>query len=85
MDGARKALSIHFHDGSSVAFDFPTQLADARTITTRIEELLKQQYLMVEAEGALLLYPLYNVRSIQVFPAPDTLPDNCIKGAVLSS
>lgn len=81
MSDARKALSIHFTDGNSVAFDFPAQPGEPRTITQRIENLLKQQYLMVEAEGGLLLYPLTNIRSIQVFPAPEILPENCIKGA----
>lgn len=84
MNNARKGLSIHFNDGSTAAFDFPTQLSDASSISRRVEELLKHQYLMIEAEGALLLYPLSNIRSVQVFPAPDILPENCIKGARIS-
>lgn len=84
MNEARKGLSLHFNDGSTVKFEFPAQLSDFANITKRVEELFKQQYLMVEAEGALLLYPLYNVRSMQVYPAPAVLPDNCIKGARLT-
>jgi hypothetical protein len=85
MNDTRKGLTIHFTDGSSVSFDFPIQPGDPAAITRRVEELLKDQYIMIEAEGALLLYPLANVRSLQVFPAPDTLPQNCIKGASISN
>jgi hypothetical protein len=77
----RKALTIHFNDGSSTTFDFPQQLDEFSNITQRIESLFKLQYLMIEAEGALLLFPLYNIRSIQVYPPPAKLPENCIKGA----
>ena len=84
MNDTRKGLSIHFNDGSSATFDFPTQGSDASMITRRVEDLLKHQYLMIEAEGALLLYPLSNIRSLQVFPAPEILPENCIKGARIS-
>lgn len=84
MSDDRKALTIHFNDGSSVAFDFPTQPGDPSNITRRVEDLFKQQYLMIEAEGALLLYPLYSIRSLQVYPAPEKIPDNCLKGARIS-
>ena len=84
MKEIRRGLSIHFNDGSSTVFEFPPQAGDISNITRRVEELLKQQYIMVEVEGALVLYPLYNVRSIQVSPAPDRLPDNCIKGAMVA-
>lgn len=80
-DAPRKALTIHFNDGTSTTFEFPKQLGEFGNITQRLESLLKQQYLMIDAEGALLLYPLYNIRSLQVFPPPDRLPENCIKGA----
>ena len=80
-DTPRKALTIHFNDGSSTTFEFPKQLGEFSNVTQRLESLFKQQYLMIEAEGALLLYPLYNIRSIQVYPPPDKLPENCIRDA----
>jgi hypothetical protein len=81
MNDTRRGLSIHFTDGGSISFEFPTQLSDPATITQHVENLLKDRYIMVEAEGALLLYPLANIRSLQVSPAPAILPQNCIKGA----
>ena len=76
-----RAMVIQFMDGSRASFDFPHQGAEPQTITRKIEELLKGGYLMIEADGALLLYPLANVRSIQIATPGGVLPANCVRGA----
>lgn len=76
-------MTLYFTDGSKATFQFPQQVTDPHSVTRRVEDLLKHQYLMIAADGALMLYPLQNIRSIQVYPAPDKLPENCIKGATI--
>ena len=50
-------------------------------IASRIEQVLKGQYLMVEADGTVLMFPLNSIKYVQVCPAPAKIPDNMIKGA----
>lgn len=77
----RKNMVIHFTDGSKVAFDFPEQVQEPARLMKHMEKVLTMPYVVVEAEGAVLLYPRENIKSIQVYPAPDKLPDFVIAGA----
>ncbi len=77
----KRALTIHFTDGTKFSFDFPKQVPDDQMIASRIEKVLKHQYLMVEADGTVLMFPLNNIKYIQAYPAPAKIPDNMIKGA----
>jgi hypothetical protein len=61
-----RAMTIHFMDGTHVSFDFPAQEANAFGSALLIEELLKHPHLLVEAEGGLLIYPVANIKSIQL-------------------
>ena len=61
-----RAMTIHFMDGTHVSFDFPAQEANAFGSALLIEELLKNPYLLVEAEGAMLIYPVANIKSVQL-------------------
>ncbi len=79
-----RGMTIYFTDGNKAIFDFPEQM-DPTNITRQVEDFLKGQYVMIEADGAVILYPLYNIQSIQLFPAPEILPKNAIKGATMLS
>lgn len=61
-----RAMIVHFTDGTNVSFAFPAQEANAFGSTLLIEELTKSPFLLVEADGALLMYPMANIRSIQL-------------------
>jgi len=60
-----RAMTIHFMDGTHVSFDFPAQEANAFGSALLLEELLKSPHLLVEADGALLIYPVANIKFIQ--------------------
>ncbi len=77
-------MTIFFTDGNKVNFDFPEQ-TDPANITQQVDDLLKGQYILIESDGSVFLYPLYNIKSIQLFPAPEVMPKNAIKGATLLS
>jgi hypothetical protein len=80
-----RRLTIHFTDGTNLGFAFPKQPdAAGYNVTQRIQELLKDQYLMIEVDGTVMLFPFANIKYIQVSPAPDPLPANVIKGATLA-
>jgi hypothetical protein len=80
-----RAMTIHFMDGTHVSFDFPAQEANAFGSAILIEELLKNPYVLVEADGALLVYPIANIKSIQLTNLSggggSVVPKNLIRGA----
>jgi hypothetical protein len=81
---SERHLTIHFNDGSKLAFDFPQQMADGGNVTTRLQEALKGQYLLVECEGSLMMFPLASIKYIQAYPAPSPVPATAIHGATLA-
>jgi len=77
----KKNMVIHFADGSKAAFDFPELIEEPTILMRYMEEALNMPYVVVEADGAVLLYPRENIKSIQIYPAPQKLGDFVIKGA----
>ena len=76
-----RGMTIHFMDGSKMALSFPKQVKSEETVSVRLEKILDRATLLIEADGALLVFPLNNVKYLQVYPAPPKLPDYAIKDA----
>jgi hypothetical protein len=76
-----RGMIIHFMDGSSLKLDFPKQVKHDESIIPRIEKILERQALMAEVDGALMLVPFNNVKYLQVYPAPERLPDYALREA----
>ena len=66
MSEENRGLTISFMDGSKVSFGFPQQGANAAAKQLKIEEFLQSPYLMVVADGTLTLFPVANIKSIQM-------------------
>jgi hypothetical protein len=80
----KRALMVHFTDGSTLSFDFPKQAPNEFAAALALDEILSKRYLLVEADGALLTIPFDNVKYLQVYPMPKKLPGLiCIKGATV--
>jgi type III secretion system FlhB-like substrate exporter len=78
----KRGMIIYFTDGTKKVLEFPQQLADGdASMAERIKELLKARNLTIEADGALVVIPLENVKYIQSYPAPKKLPAGVIRGA----
>ena len=82
-----RAMTIHFMDGTHVSFDFPAQEANAYGSALLIEELLRNPYLLVEDDGAILIYPVANIKSIQLMNLSGeggaVAPKGLIRGAAV--
>ena len=78
----KRSVTIHFMDGTKIAYDFPQQIADDSTMSSKIEALLDKQFIAIEGDGAAHFYPVSNIKSIQLHPVPQKLPDYVIHGAV---
>lgn len=78
----KRGIIIHFMDGTKKLLEFPQQISDNdATAAAKIKEALEARHLAIEAEGALILIPLDNVKYLQVYPAPKKLPAGVIRGA----
>ena len=77
----KRGMVIHFVDGSSKTLEFPEQQKDEQVRMQRIKQALEARHLVVEADGALVIFPFENIKYLQVYPAPKKLPENAIKGA----
>ena len=76
----KRNMVIHFMDGTKIAYDFPQQVED-QMVASRMTKLLDNQYVVIEADGAMSFYPVNNIKSIQVYPIPKNSPDYVIHGA----
>jgi hypothetical protein len=81
-DKEKRGMVIHFTDGTKKVLEFPPQLADNdASMAEKLRAILSGRNLTIEAEGALIVIPLENVKYIQSYPAPKKLPAGVIRGA----
>ena len=85
-----RMLILHFVDGNKLSFDFPEQTGIAAGKQIKFEDFLKGNHLVVEVEGSLLVFPVHNIKYIQLtlpgkgFDASSIrLPPHTIRGAVI--
>jgi len=88
MEEPVRGLTVHFIDGTKVAFSFPRQEANAAARSLRLEESIKSPFLFIIADGVLNLLPMANIKAIQVpFAEQDAegmrLPMQVIRNATL--
>jgi hypothetical protein len=78
----QRGLTIYFTDGTRMSLDFPQQTANEAAALMKFEDILKNRYMLFEAESTLLLVPFENVKYLQLYPAPENVQGHTyIKGA----
>ena len=78
----KRGITIFFNDGSKVSMDFPGQSPNEAAALLKLDDVLKKRYMLFEADGTLLMIPFENVRYVQMYPAPESMPGQTyIKGA----
>jgi len=86
--GESRGLTITFMDGSKMSFGFPQQGMNAAAKQLKLEEFLKSPYLVVIADGTLTMFPVVNIKSIQMPIGEDAeqvrLPGHAIRNATLT-
>lgn len=88
MDSSR-GLTITFMDGTKVSYNFPEQGTNSAAKQLRLEELFKHPFVIVLADGVLTMFPIGNIKSIQM-PVTDReaeevkLPSHVIRNATLA-
>ncbi|MDQ8021625.1 MAG: hypothetical protein REI94_07285 [Moraxellaceae bacterium] len=79
---SQRRLTIHFNDGNKLSFAFPG-LPENANLAAQIEGLLRDQYLMIEAEGRLLMFPFASIKYVESSPAPSRQLPNVLHGATI--
>jgi hypothetical protein len=84
-----RGLTITFTDGTKMSFGFPQQGMNAAAKQLKIEEFLKNPFLMVIADGTLMMFPVVNIKSIQMPVGKEELeqirlPTHVIRNATLT-
>lgn len=59
-----RTLTLHFNDGTKIAFEFPEQASHELVKEARIKELLASQNLVIEAEGQVMIFPMTSIKYI---------------------
>ena len=67
-------LIVTYSDGSRERFRFPVE-TDKFKVSALIEKLLSSAVLSLQLKGRLLIIPAANIRSVELFPAPEILPE----------
>jgi len=83
-----RGLTVTFMDGTKISFGFPQQGMNAAAKQLKIEEFMKNPFLMVIADGMLMMFPVVNIKSIQKPMAKEDveqirLPTHVIRNATL--
>jgi hypothetical protein len=67
-------LIINYTDGTSDQFSFPPQLDKVKMVSI-VEKLLTSAVVSLQLKNRLLVIPTANIRSAELFPVPERLPD----------
>ncbi len=88
-----RVLTLHFIDGSKLAFDFPEQTANEAARQIKLADFMTSRHLVVEAEGSVMVFPVANIKYIALSlptlsgkgSARNALPKHAIVGARIRS
>ena len=75
----KRFCTLNFNDGTSIQFAFDQQ-ADPMVVAGLIDESLDRNTIAFEVDGQLQVFPMANIRSIAINPAPEKLPRSVIQG-----
>jgi hypothetical protein len=73
--------TISFVDGDQLKVEWAKQEDASIRARSIMEKILANENFAIELEGRLVMIPLQNVRTIEVRPAPDKLPETVVRGA----
>ena len=84
-DDKQVKMTVKFIDGSQERFSFERQMTneDTHLLMKKIQELLEAKHLIIDLGSKIQIFPMYNIITIELEPAPVRLPSNCIRGASL--
>lgn len=59
-------IAIEFSDGSRRKYSFPAQSPNSAARQMKLEDFLKGRHLVIQTEGRLTMYPMENIKAIEM-------------------
>ena len=83
-------LTIEFMDGTTARYSFPLQTGNKAARQVKLDSFFRDRYLVVHGEGKLIVYPMENIKSVQLSSEDSDIegirvPPHTIMGARLLS
>lgn len=82
-----RIATLHFVDGSKLAFDFPEQTPHAAGRSLKLADFLVSKHVVIEAEGQVFIFPVTSIKYMTLSvpqasrQAAGALPRHAILGA----
>lgn len=82
-----RILTLHFNDGTRMAFEFAEQASHVLVKEAKLKEILAGQNLVIEAEGQVMIFPMTSIKYIafnsfgEAFAKGPALPKHAITNA----
>ena len=87
-----RILTLHFLDGSKLAFEFDAQGANNAARKLKVDKLMASKHVVIEAEGSVMIFPVASIKymalslpSLDKRGAAEVLPSYAITGAKIRS
>ena len=76
------SMSVFFLDGTKASFTYPRQSGkDQAAIVATVKKAIDVEWLVLEADGDLVVIPMRSVKYVLVTPAPPHLPSGVFRYA----
>jgi len=71
MNTTTRFMTINFVNGKKQKFEFMRISDDPNVVASKLEKMMSSGHLIMKCEDRVHLFPLANIESIEVSPAPD--------------
>jgi len=75
-----RTVCITFLDGQVLQFEFTPPEGSELETGSRFDHFVDSNFVSLDLDGSLLMYPMSTIRSIQVTPIPKPIPRGVIQG-----
>ena len=79
MSSRTVRLTVHFAHGEPFSVEADADDARLRNMAGNIEQAMSANYVGVELDGTLNLFPLHGVRRIEISPAPTAVMKHVVR------
>jgi hypothetical protein len=73
--------TISFTDGTQLKLVWPRPEESDSRLASVLEKLLTNESIAIEVEGRLMIIPVNNIKTLEVSPSPEKLPNMVVRGA----
>lgn len=75
-------ITITFNNGAVQTYGLTERQTDPIQMASRLKSLMEAKTFSLAMEDRLVIIPMHNIRTIEVSPAPDKLPDLVLRQVV---